>query len=81
MLHVNMDLTSTEKCEVKKDSITFFGIFYDANGADPDPKKVDVTHEMPPPENQSQLQQYIGMVTYLSPFITLLCTLHLLGNC
>ena len=40
-----------EKC----DSVTFFGTVYDANGAHPDPKKVDTIHEMPPPENQSQL--------------------------
>ena len=30
-----------QKCEVKKDSFTFFGIVYDADGAHPDPKKVD----------------------------------------
>ena len=63
-----------EKCEVKKDSVTFFGTVYDANGAHPDPKKVDAIHEMPPPENQSQLQQFLGMVTYLSPFIPSLST-------
>ena len=54
--HLNMDLSSTEKCEFKKDSVTFYGTVYDANGAHPDPKKVDAIHEMPPPENQSQLQ-------------------------
>ena len=32
-----------EKCEVKKDSVTFFGTVYDANGAHPDPKKVDAS--------------------------------------
>ena len=63
-----------EKCEVKKDSVTFFGTVYDANGAYPDPKKVDVIHEMPPPENQTQLQQFLGMVMYLSPFIPSLST-------
>ena len=63
-----------EKCEVKKDSVTFFGTVYDANGAHPDPKKVDAIHKMPPPENQTQLQQFLGMVTYLSPFIPSLST-------
>ena len=29
---------------------------------------------MPPPENQSQLQQFLGMVMYLSPFIPSLST-------
>ena len=42
-----------DKCEVKKDSVTFFGTVYDADGAHPDPKKVDAVHQMPPPETPS----------------------------
>ena len=63
-----------EKCEVKKDSVTFFGMVYDANGAHPDPKKVDAIHKMPPPDSKLQLQHFLGMVTYLSPFIPSLST-------
>ena len=63
-----------EKCEVKKDSVTFFGTVYDANGAHPDPKKVDAIHKMPPPDNKQQLQHFLGMITYLSPFIPSLST-------
>ena len=63
-----------EKCEVKKDSVTFFGTVYDANGAHPDPKKVDAIHRMPPPDNKLQLQHFLGMVIYLSPFIPSLST-------
>ena len=63
-----------EKCEVKKDSVTFFGMVYDANGAHPDPKKVDAIHKMPPPDSKLQLQHSLGMVTYLSPFIPSLYT-------
>ena len=44
-----------EKCEVKKDSVIFFGTVYDTDGAHPDPKKVDVVHQMPSPETPSQL--------------------------
>ena len=62
---------SGEKCEVKKDSVTFFGTVYDADGAHPDPKKV---HQMPSPETPSQLQQFLEMITYLSPFIPSLST-------
>ena len=39
-----------EKCEVKQDSVTFFGTVYDADGAHSDPKKVDAIHQMPAPE-------------------------------
>ena len=63
-----------EKCKVKKDCVAFFGTVYDANGAHPDPKKVDAIHEMPPPENQTELQQFLGMVMYFSPFIPSLST-------
>ena len=63
-----------EKCEVKKDSVTFFGTVYDANGAHPDPRKVDAIHGMPSPDNKQQLQHFLGMVTYLSPFLPSLST-------
>ena len=63
-----------KKCEVKKDSVTFFGTVYDANGAHPDPKKVDAIQKMPPPDNKQQLQHFLGMVMYLSPFIPSLST-------
>ena len=36
-----------EKCEVKQDPVTFFGTVYDADGAHPDPKKVDAVHQTP----------------------------------
>ena len=63
-----------KKCEVKKDSVTFFGTVYDADGTHPHPKKVDAVHQMPSPETPSQLQQFLEMVTYLSPFIPSLST-------
>ena len=42
-----------KKCEVKEDLVTFFGTLYDANGAHPDPKKVNAIQftKMPPPDN------------------------------
>ena len=35
-------LFNGNKCEVKKDSVTFFGTIYDADGAHP--KKVNAVH-------------------------------------
>ena len=63
-----------EKCEGKQDSVTFFGTVYNADGTHPDHQKVHAVHQMPPPETPSQLQQFLGMVTYLSPFIPSLST-------
>ena len=58
-----------EKCAVKQPSIKFFGWIYDRDGAHPDPSKVAAIHNMPAPETPSQLQKFLGMVTYLSPFV------------
>ena len=57
------------KCEVKKDSVKFFGCVYDKHGAHPDPSKVSAIKEMPAPQTKGELQSFLGMVTYLTPFI------------
>ena len=58
-----------KKCEVKSNSVKFFGCVYDKHGAHPDPSKVSTIKEMPAPQNKGELQSFLGMVTYLSPFI------------
>ena len=63
-----------DKCAVRQDSVNFFGCVYDANGAHPDPGKVTAVHAMTPPESPAQLQKFLGMVTYLSPFVPSLST-------
>ena len=64
-----------DKCEVKATSVTFFSTVYDKDRAHPDPKKVEAIHKMPPPEGPQELQKFLGMTTYLSPFIPSLSTL------
>ena len=64
-----------EKCDVKATSVTSFGTVYDKDGAHPDPMKVEAIHKMPPPEGPQELQKFLGMTTYLSPFIPSLSTL------
>ena len=58
-----------KKCEVKSNSVKFFGCVYDKQGAHPDPSKVSAIKEMPAQQNKGELQSFLGMVTYLSPFI------------
>ena len=59
-----------KKCEVKSNCIKFFGIsVYDKHGAHPDQSKVSAIKEMPAPQNKGELQSFLGMITYLSPFI------------
>eukprot|EP00057_Strongylocentrotus_purpuratus_P020224 XP_011674698.1 PREDICTED: uncharacterized protein LOC105443347 [Strongylocentrotus purpuratus] len=57
------------KCSIKVNQISFFGMIYDADGVHPDPHKVEAIKSMSPPENKTQLREFLGMITYLSPFI------------
>ena len=64
-----------QKMYVKDPAVNFFGCLYDASGVHPDPEKVDAVYALPAPINVTELQEFLGMVTYLSPFICGLSTL------
>ena len=64
-----------QKTHVKGQAINFFGCLYDANGVHLDPGKVDAVHALPAPTNITELQEFLGLVTDLSPFIPSLSTL------
>ena len=61
---------NSEKCEIKRDQISFFGNLYTANGMRPDPKKIKDLLDMPAPKNKSDLKNFLGFLTYLSKFIS-----------
>ena len=58
-----------KKCEVKSNAVKFFGCVSDKHGAHPDPLKVSAIKEMASSWNKGELQNFLGMVTYLSSFI------------
>ena len=60
---------NSKKCIIKAPQIHFFGMVYDADCAHPDPKRVEDIKALPPPSNEAELQQFLGIVTYMSPFI------------
>ena len=64
-----------QKTHVKAQAINFFGCLYDANGVHPGLGMVDAVHALPEPTNVTELQEFLGLVTYLSPFIPGLSTL------
>ena len=66
---------SPQKTHVKDQAVNFFGCLYNANGVHPDLGKVDVIHTLLVPTNVTKLQEFLGLVTYLSPFIPGLSTL------
>ncbi|PIK45275.1 hypothetical protein BSL78_17872 [Apostichopus japonicus] len=60
---------NSNKCVVKTNSISFFGNVYTSQGIHPDPAKVADIQSMTPPSNKTELQQFLGMMTYLSSFV------------
>ena len=60
---------SPEKCELNRDSLTFFGLVFSAEGVSPDPRKVKAIHNAPPPTSVSEVRSFLGMVTYCAKFI------------
>ena len=55
--------------------VKFFGCLYDESGVHPDQEKLDVVHALPIPTNITEHQEFLNMVTYLSPFIPGISTL------
>ena len=64
-----------QKTHMKAQAINFFGCLYNANGVHLDPGKVNAVHALPAPTNVTELQEFLGLVKYLSPFIPGLSTL------
>ena len=63
------------KTHVNAPAVNFFGCLYDADGVHTDPDKSSGIHALPAPTNVSKLQEFFGMVTYLSTLIPGLSTL------
>ena len=61
--------SDAHKCAVKQSSITFYGVIFSDKGVKPHPKKVEDVNNMPAPNSKKELQEFLGLVTYLSPFI------------
>ena len=57
------------KCEIKKTNMKFFGLEFDASGVRPDPGRVADIQRMMAQQSVSQLQEFLGIATYMSPFI------------
>ncbi|GFS26773.1 transposon Ty3-I Gag-Pol polyprotein [Elysia marginata] len=58
-----------DKCKIKQEQIKFYGVICCAQGLKPDPEKVKSLQSMKAPENIKELQSFLGLTTYMSPFI------------
>ena len=57
------------KCKIKSKSISFFGMIYSEYGVSPDPEKLKDLQNMLCPTCKKELQEFLGLITFLSPFI------------
>ena len=49
--------------------MTFLGHIFSDKGVKPDPAKIKAITEMPTPTKKTELQRFLGMVTYFGQFI------------
>ena len=66
---------NSEKCAIVQERIHLFGMVYDAKGVHPDPERVEYIRNTPAPTNKTCLQQFLGIATYMSPFVPQLAEL------
>ena len=66
---------STDKCKIKQRKIKFYGVICGEDGVQPDPSKVSALKQMAHPTTRQELQTFLGLATYMGPFISGLSTL------
>ena len=60
---------NSNKCHISQPQITFYRIIFSAQGMKHDPIKIQALQDIPTPQNQEQLQSFLGLVNYLQPFL------------
>ena len=66
---------SPDKCKIKQSKIKLYGVICGEDGVQLDPSKVSALKNMAPPTTTQELQTFLGLVTYIGPFISSLSTL------
>ena len=58
-----------DKCGIKQSNIKFYSLEFNADGVRPDPGRAADIQRMKAPQNVAQVQEILGIATYMSPFI------------
>ena len=58
-----------DMCKIKTCKLHLFGLVFDANGVHPDPARIDDIRRMTKPADADELREFLGIATYISPFI------------
>ena len=70
-MHLNL-----EKIQINCEAVPFFGNTLSKDSLSPDLNKVRLIQEWPTPQNQKELQSFLGTVNYLSRFLIFLSDLR-----
>ena len=60
---------SSEKCEFRKQEITYVGHVLSSDGLKADPEKIRAVTQMKPPNNRKELRKFMGFIQYLAKFL------------
>ena len=60
---------NSTKCHIRQPQIPFYGAVFTAHGMWPDPAKIQALQDLPAPDSQTKLQSFLGLISYLQPFI------------
>ena len=63
-------ILNLDKCQFSTDSVKFLGHSIDSAGIHLNPDKIQAIQQLPAPKNITELCRFLGMVTYLSKFIS-----------
>ncbi|XP_062704531.1 uncharacterized protein K02A2.6-like [Aedes albopictus] len=69
ILRANNLTLNVQKCEFDKSFIVFLGHGLDENGFHVDETKVKAIRQFRPPANVSELKSFLGLASYVSPYI------------
>ena len=58
-----------DKCDIKQSNMKFFGLEFNSDGVRPDPGRAADIQRLKAPQNVAQVQEFLGIATYMSPFI------------
>ena len=64
-----------QKCKFGASQLSYLGHVISSEGLKPDSKKVQAILDMPPPQNKSDMQCFLGAINYFGKFIPNLSTL------
>ncbi|XP_062557640.1 uncharacterized protein K02A2.6-like [Armigeres subalbatus] len=58
-----------EKCSFGKQQIGYLGLLWDRHGVRPDPAKIEVIKNLPPPKDITGVRSFLGAINYYGKFV------------